>query len=89
MALARWRSRCSVNPTRLVHIHGTAMRCGRANSWRDQPNTHYELSTHFAAKIVADNLQALTTAAATTQFPVEPTCRVNRGYDHTVLKPLL
>jgi hypothetical protein len=43
----------------------------------------------FAAKIVCDNLQALTTAAATTQCPIEPTRRVNRAYAHTVLKPLL
>jgi len=43
----------------------------------------------FAAKIVCDNLQALTTAEATMQFPILPTRRVNRGYGHTVLKPLL
>lgn len=43
----------------------------------------------FAAKIVCDNLQALTTAAASAQCPVAPTRRVNRGYAHTVLKPLL
>jgi hypothetical protein len=45
----------------------------------------------FAAKIVRDNLQALTTAAATAtaQCPAAPTRRVNRGYAHTVLKPLL
>ena len=43
----------------------------------------------FAAKIVCDNLQALATAAATTQFPIPPARRVNRAYAHTVLKPLL
>jgi hypothetical protein len=43
----------------------------------------------FAAKIVCDNLQALTTAAASDQFPILPTRRVNRGYAHTVLTPLL
>ena len=43
----------------------------------------------FAAKIVCDNLQALTTATATEQCHVAPTRRVNRGYAHTLLKPLL
>ena len=43
----------------------------------------------FAAKIICDNLQALATAAAIKDFPIAPTRRVNRGYAHTVLKPLL
>lgn len=43
----------------------------------------------FAAKIVCIILQALTTAAATTQFPILPTRRVNGSYAHTVLKPLM
>jgi hypothetical protein len=43
----------------------------------------------FAAKIVCDNLQALTTAAATIQFPILPTRRVDWSYAHTVLKPLM
>ena len=43
----------------------------------------------FAAKIICDNLQALVTAAATEQFPILSTRRINRGYAHTVLKPLL
>ena len=43
----------------------------------------------LGAKIVCDNLQALATATATTQFPIKTTRRVNRGYAHTVLKPLI
>jgi len=43
----------------------------------------------FAAKIICDNLQVLTTAEAIEQFPIIPTRRVNRAYAHTVLKPLL
>lgn len=31
----------------------------------------------------------MTTAAASTQFPILPTRRVNRSYAHTVLKPLM
>jgi hypothetical protein len=42
----------------------------------------------FAAKIVCDNMQALVTGAAIEQFPIAPTRRANRGYAHTVLKPL-
>jgi hypothetical protein len=43
----------------------------------------------FAAKILCDNLQALTSAAAVCQLPIRPIRRVNRAYAHSVLKPLL
>lgn len=43
----------------------------------------------FAAKIVCDNLQALTAQAAHDAAQLAPTRRVNRAYAHSVLKPLL
>lgn len=43
----------------------------------------------FAAKILCDNLQALTTQAACDETPLTPTRRINRAAVHSVLKPLL
>lgn len=42
----------------------------------------------LAAKIICDNLQAVTSAAAIEQLPVVSTRRVNLSYAHTALKPL-
>jgi hypothetical protein len=43
----------------------------------------------FAAKVVCDNLQALTVAASHAQAGLPQTHRINRAYAHTALKPLL
>ena len=43
----------------------------------------------FAAKVVCDNLQALTVAASHAQAGLPHTHRINRAYAHTALKPLL
>ncbi len=43
----------------------------------------------FAAKIVCDNLQALTSQASHDAAQLAPTRRINRAFAHTVLKPLL
>lgn len=43
----------------------------------------------FAAKIVCDNLQALASQVARETANVTPTRRINRGFAHSVLKPLL
>lgn len=42
----------------------------------------------FAAKVVYDNLQALTVAASHVQAGLPPTHRINRAYAHSALKPL-
>ena len=42
-----------------------------------------------AAKILCDNLQALTTRAALNQADVAPSRRINLAFVHTALKPLL
>lgn len=43
----------------------------------------------FAAKVLCDNLQALTTWAAQAGANLPPDRRINRAYVHTTLKPLL
>ncbi len=43
----------------------------------------------FAAKVLCDNFQALTTWAAQASTSLPPNRRINRTYVHTVLKPLL
>lgn len=43
----------------------------------------------FAAKVVCDNLQALTAAAAHEQARLPEHERINHTYAHTALKPLL
>ncbi|MEO7493417.1 MAG: IS4 family transposase [Massilia sp.] len=43
----------------------------------------------FAAKVVCDNLQALTVAASHAQAGLPQTQRIARAYAHTALKPLL
>lgn len=43
----------------------------------------------FAAKVVCDNLLALTVAASHAQAGLPQTHRINRAYAHTALKPLL
>lgn len=43
----------------------------------------------FAAKVVCDNLQALTVAAAHAHAGLQQEQRINRAYAHTALKPLL
>jgi hypothetical protein len=43
----------------------------------------------FAAKVLCDNLQALTTLAAHASANLPSSKRINRAYVHTVLKPLL
>ena len=43
----------------------------------------------LAAKVLCDNLQALTTLTAHTCHELPPDRRINRAYVHSVLKPLL
>jgi hypothetical protein len=43
----------------------------------------------FAAKVVCDNLQALTATAAHEQAQLPEHTRINHAYAHTALKPLL
>lgn len=43
----------------------------------------------FAAKVLCDNLQALTSLAAQAGHDLSGDRRINRAYAHTVLKPLL
>jgi len=43
----------------------------------------------FSAKVLCDNLQALTTLAARNDADLPDNERINRAYVHTALKPLL
>jgi hypothetical protein len=43
----------------------------------------------LAARVLCDNLQALTTLTAHTCHELPPDRRINRAYVHSVLKPLL
>lgn len=51
--------------------------------------SHLAVQQDFAAKILCDNLAALSVRAAQAEHTVPEGRRINRAYAHTVLKPLL